>query len=195
MNKQQLRKDALNSRKLLSDEVFHSRNNHIVEQAIELIQRTDARTIHLFLPISKNREVDTWPIYKHLIASAQHTLVVSKTHFKKNKLTHHPMKAGDELKESTYGIPEPAHDRTIALSTIDLVLVPLLAFDSNGNRVGYGAGFYDRFLTECRPDVLKVGLAMTPATNELIDTNAFDIPLDLCINHEKIYDFRSGRKL
>lgn len=190
MNKEQLRKDALNSRKRLSDEVFHRRNKEVSEQAIKLIQGTDARTVHLFLPISKNREVDTWPIYNHLIKSAQHIPVVSKTHFKKNTLSHHPMKAGDELIESSYGIPEPIHDLTIEPSKIDLVLVPLLAFDSQGNRVGYGAGFYDRFLAKCNPDILKVGLVMNAPTDELIETNPFDIPLDLCINHERIYDFR-----
>jgi len=64
-----------------------------------------------------------------------------------------------------------------------------LAFDEKGNRIGYGKGFYDRFLNECKKDVIKVGLSFFEATTTIEDTNANDIPLDFCVTPEKIYRF------
>lgn len=190
MSKQTLRKQALQERKLLGSTDYTSRCNAVTCQAIDLVRDSSATTVHIFLPIKKNKEVDTWPIYHWLTDSAIHTPVVSKTHFKENKLTHHPMTGADKLTESRYGIPEPEHQNTIEIEKLDLVFVPLLAFDNSGNRIGYGAGFYDRFLANCRKDTLKVGLAISNPLAETIETNEFDVPLDLCITHEQVYDFR-----
>lgn len=72
---------------------------------------------------------------------------------------------------------------------IDLVLMPLLIFDVKGNRVGYGKGFYDRYLSQCRQDILKIGLSYLPAINRIEDVDPFDIPLDYCATPERLYDF------
>ncbi|GAB5524485.1 MAG: 5-formyltetrahydrofolate cyclo-ligase [Roseivirga sp.] len=191
MNKQDIRQQYLQERKLITAEQYAARCETVAQQAIALIRQSDTLRVHLFLPIKKNKEVDTWSIYHWLIDSTKHTPVIPKTHFKENRLSHHPMTGKDELQESNYGIPEPSHGRTISPEDIDLIFVPLLAFDTSGNRVGYGAGFYDRFLTNCRKDVLKVGLAISTPLESLIETNEFDIPLDLCITHKKLYDFRT----
>ncbi len=191
MNKQDIRQQYLQQRKLLTAEEYVARCEIVVHQSIAFIEQSSSLKVHLFLPIRKNKEVDTWPIYDWLIDSEKHTPIISKTHFKESRLSHHPMTDKDEFQESKYGIPEPLHSNTITPEEIDLVFVPLLAFDTTGNRVGYGAGFYDRFLAECRKDVLKVGLAICKPLKSLIETNEFDIPLDGCITHEKLYDFRS----
>lgn len=190
MNKQEIRQRYLEERQRLTAEEYSVRCELVAQQAIAFIKQSDSLKVHLFLPIKKNKEVDTWPVYNWLINSTKHTPIISKTHFTENRLSHHPMTRKDELKESKYGIPEPLHGHFIAPEETDLVFVPLLAFDTTGNRVGYGAGFYDRFLTNCRKDVLKVGLAISKPMDSLIETNEFDIPLDLCITHEKLYDFR-----
>ena len=70
-----------------------------------------------------------------------------------------------------------------------MVLVPLLCFDESGHRVGYGKGFYDRFLTKCRPDTQKVGLSYFPPVKEITDADSFDIRLDLCLTPEKVWRF------
>ena len=72
---------------------------------------------------------------------------------------------------------------------IDVVFVPLLAFDSKGHRVGYGKGFYDRFLNECRKDVITVGLSFFEAEDEFIEANETDVPLDYCVTPLKVYSF------
>jgi len=87
------------------------------------------------------------------------------------------------------GIPEPRNADAVDPKTIDIVFVPLISFDEHGNRIGYGAGLYDRFLSEVRPDCLKVGLAVTPPLNNIDYSTEYDIALDFCINHLGIYEF------
>lgn len=190
MNKRAIRKQFLAERKELSDARYKQHCASVSDQAIDLVKDIGVHKVHLFLPIKNNKEVDTWPIYHWLINSPKHTPVISKTHFKKNMLSHHPMTANDDLQESNYGIPEPLHSTAISPESLDLVFVPLLAFDTFGNRVGYGAGFYDRFLSQCLKSTLKVGLAISLPMGTTIETHEYDIPLDLCITHKGVYDFR-----
>lgn len=95
----------------------------------------------------------------------------------------------DAFKPNAYNILEPTNGVVVAPEEFDMVLVPLLAFDLQGNRAGYGKGYYDRFLARCRPDCLKVGLSYFEAVDLLEDANEFDIPLDLCITPQKVYVF------
>lgn len=95
----------------------------------------------------------------------------------------------DAFLPNAYGILEPAAGALMPADEIDLVLVPLFAYDLHGNRAGYGKGYYDRFLAHCRPDCLKVGLSYFEPIPQLEDANEFDIPLDLCITPSKVYVF------
>jgi 5-formyltetrahydrofolate cyclo-ligase len=94
-----------------------------------------------------------------------------------------------EFIENEYGILEPIVAEEIPAALIDIVLVPLIAFDTKGYRVGYGKGFYDKFLANCRKDVIKVGLSYFEPVDAIADVDAYDIKLDHCITPEKIYDF------
>ncbi len=87
------------------------------------------------------------------------------------------------------GITEPCGEVYIAPEEIDLVFVPMLICDENGYRVGFGKGFYDRFLSRCRPDILKVGFSYFEPVATIADRNEFDIPLDYCITQDRIYEF------
>jgi 5-formyltetrahydrofolate cyclo-ligase len=93
------------------------------------------------------------------------------------------------LQPNRYDIMEPAGGKVVAEDQIDVVIVPLLSFDEKGNRVGYGKGFYDRFLSRCREDVIKIGLSFFDAGKRIDDTDEFDIPLTYCITPGKIYEF------
>lgn len=75
-------------------------------------------------------------------------------------------------------------------SKIDVVFVPLLAYDNKGNRVGYGKGFYDHFLSECREDVVKIGLSFFEPEEAIEDVSATDIRLDYCVTPMTVYNFR-----
>lgn len=93
------------------------------------------------------------------------------------------------METNIWGIAEPAAGEPIDASTIDLVLVPLLAFDDRGYRVGYGKGYYDRFLATCRKDCIRIGLSFFGPAENIDDVNEFDIPLNLCITPERIHEF------
>jgi 5-formyltetrahydrofolate cyclo-ligase len=92
--------------------------------------------------------------------------------------------SNDSLITSAWGIlePNPQTCQKVPITDIDLVIIPLLAFDASGNRVGYGKGFYDRFLQDCRPDTLKIGVCLDEPVQRIDDVEAHDIPLDLCIS-------------
>ncbi len=90
---------------------------------------------------------------------------------------------------NSYGIPEPKDGHEISPELIDLVIVPLLCFDQLGNRVGYGKGYYDRFLKKCRKDCIKIGFSYFSPIERIEDINEFDIPLDYGISPDAIHEF------
>lgn len=95
-----------------------------------------------------------------------------------------------EFAISEWGIPEPVEGMILEAASFDVILVPLVAFDKNGHRVGYGKGFYDRYLALCKPDCLKIGISLFEAVELIEDLENYDIPLDLAICPSKVYDFR-----
>jgi 5-formyltetrahydrofolate cyclo-ligase len=96
---------------------------------------------------------------------------------------------GQSCTFNQFGIEEPDGEDIVDPEDIDLVLVPLLAFDRKGNRVGYGKGYYDRFLHRCRKDCLKVGLSFFGPVEEISDVHPGDVRLDLCITPERVYQW------
>ena len=87
------------------------------------------------------------------------------------------------------GIEQPQSGDKVAPLLIDCVLVPLLAFDERGYRVGYGKGFYDRFLPSLRPGVTTVGVSYFEAVPLISDTNEYDVPLTYCVTPQRLYVF------
>lgn len=188
MNKEGIRRQYLAMRKALTGAEWIEKSRLICGHALALIKSAEASQVHLFLPIRKFKEVDTRPIYDFLVGSEAHTAVISKTHWQTRSLSHHPMRANDILKTSERGIPEPVHQREINPKKLDMILVPLLAFDRKGNRLGYGAGFYDRFLQQC-PQAVKVGLSLLPMRTDPLPVDEHDIGLDYGITPEGVIEF------
>lgn len=96
---------------------------------------------------------------------------------------------GTEFLPNRFGIEEPVGGTIIEASQIDLAFIPLLAFDKKGCRVGYGKGYYDKFLSKARPDLIKIGFSFFEAEESINDTNDFDIPLDICVTPFQTYHF------
>lgn len=88
-----------------------------------------------------------------------------------------------------YGIEEPIDGIDMFPSEIDLVIVPLISFDKKGNRVGYGKGYYDRFLKQCRKDCVKIGFSYFEPVDQVDDINKYDVKLNFGITPEAIYEF------
>jgi len=91
--------------------------------------------------------------------------------------------------DNEFGITEPIGSEIIDPEDLDLVLVPLLAIDRQGHRVGYGKGYYDRYLARVSENCLKVGLSYFEPVDRIEDTHEFDLPLDLCVTPEQVYVF------
>src|SRR5690606_35498749 len=141
---------------------------------------------HIFLSIERQREVDTLPLITVLQAKDKQ-LIVPKVSGP-NSMEHYLLTDATRLKKNRWGIPEPEDGLRVPEEKIDLVFVPLLAFDLQGNRVGYGKGFYDIFLERCRRDVVKVGLSFFVAADTTItDSHENDTKLDYSISPEQFY--------
>lgn len=93
------------------------------------------------------------------------------------------------FRRNSFGIEEPVGGVEADPEAIDLVLVPLLAFDKEGYRVGYGKGYYDRFLAQCRDNCIKAGLSYFEPVTAISDRQEFDVPLSLCITPQQLYVF------
>ena len=191
MQKAELRKLMLQRRRALPAEEVQQRSQRIADLFFQHFPLQPGQTVHVFLPIIRNNEVNTWSIIERLrLKHPEVRVAVPVTDAEQNVLTHHCLTEEAVLVENPWGIPEPQNAQLIHAQEVDVVLLPLLAFDLAGHRVGYGKGFYDRFLADCRPDVLKIGLSLEPAVEGIADPNPFDVPLDYAITPEEVWDIR-----
>ena len=185
--KKELRIEYKNFRKALSfDEVEEkslSIANHLIQMPI-----WDKIYYHVFLPIEEQKEVNTEFIL-HLLSGKDKEILISKSDFETRKMTHFLLTDNTKIKKNEYNIPEPVDGIEVPSSKIEVVFVPLLAFDIFGNRIGYGKGFYDKFLAECKPETIKIGLSFFEAVNQIDDVFESDIKLDYCVTPERIYQF------
>ncbi len=143
---------------------------------------------HVFLPIEEQKEINT-EFLLHLLSGKDKEIVISKSDFTTRKMTHFLLTDNTKIKKNVYNIPEPVDGIEVPSSKIEVVFVPLLAFDLVGNRVGYGKGFYDQFLAECRPETIKIGLSFFEAENSIAGIFEKDVRLDFCITPKKCYPF------
>ncbi len=184
--KAKVRKGTLYNRRLLADEVWQKRCELVAERANQFVLQRKIRTIHLFLPIDKNKEINTWPLLASL-SKVGIRLVLSRTDFKTREMTHVWYSPELKFETDSYGIPSPLNGAPANFSEVELVFLPLLASDKNGNRIGYGKGYYDQLLKDSRNDLLKVGLSITPPFDSFPFHEAHDIRLDYLITHHETY--------
>ena len=143
---------------------------------------------HIFLPITEQKEVNT-ELILHLLAGKDKEIILSKSDFETRNLTHFLLTDNTKIKKNEYNIPEPVDGIEVPTSKIEVVFVPLLAFDKTGNRVGYGKGFYDKFLSQCRPKTIKIGLSFFEAEDLITDVFENDVKLDYCVTTKEVFVF------
>lgn len=143
---------------------------------------------HLFLSIPEKREVDTEAIL-HILQGKDKNIILSRSNFETHSLSNYLLTDSTIIKTNKWGIPEPQGGIEIMPQQIEVVFIPLLAFDEKGHRIGYGKGFYDRFLSACTGKTLKVGLSFFEAEPEIPEIYSTDIPMDFCVTPKKVYQF------
>jgi 5-formyltetrahydrofolate cyclo-ligase len=187
MDKSELRLHYKNLRQALSLEEIEDKSLAIANKVLSL-DIWGKTYFHLFLTMEEQREVHT-DFILHLLAGKDKEIIVSRSDFETHAMAHFLLTDNTKLVKNKFGIPEPVDGIEVPSNKIDVVFVPLLAFDANGQRVGYGKGFYDRFLNECKEDVVTIGLSFFEAEEGLIEAFDTDVPLDYCVTPLKVYSF------
>ena len=187
MTKSELRTTYLQMRSDLSGDELTVKSRQIADRFFLNIDLKTIRLLHIFISIQKLKEIETSYIYERIWREfEQIKMVVPRVDFESGEIKSVELTPNSEFIENVWGIREPTNGERIAAADIDFVLVPLLCFDKRGYRVGYGKGFYDRFLSKCRPDCLKVGLSYFPPVDIIDDVSETDVKLDMCVTPEAI---------
>ena len=189
MLKKIVRKEYLDKRKKLSKEEVAEKTiavvNHFIKMGFPPVQYLLSHS-----PMVERNEFDVSLcecVVKEKCPAV--TIALPKIDQKKFSMQLYVLDTKDSLVKNKLGMLEPANGESIAPTLMDMVFVPLLAFDNRGYRIGYGKGFYDRFLLQCRPDAVKYGFSFFEAVDEIKDIDEFDVPLNFCITPSRIYEF------
>ncbi len=143
-----------------------------------------------FWPIDKNGEPNIHLITGYIeFRNPGLIIAYPKTDFAAHTMTAVVPDESAGFALNQFDLHEPITGEELLPAGINMVLVPLLAVDRKGNRVGYGKGFYDRFLATCSPGCIKAGFSYFDPVDEIADTGDFDVPLDLCITPQTVYVF------
>ncbi len=188
MTKAELREIYLAKQKNLSPLERKRKSERIAESFFRKFDLTEINFLHCFVAIEKFNEVETSLIFqKTWLRFPQIATLVPRVNFQTKEIENLKFTGTTKLIKNTWEISEPTANELIETEKIDIVLVPLLCFDRKGFRVGYGKGFYDRFLKNCRTDCLKIGLSYFAPIKEISDVQDFDVRLDFSITPEEIF--------
>lgn len=168
--------------------------NHLEEMSLAVANNVltlpvwEKTYFHIFLPIEAHNEVNTEFIL-HLLSGKDKEIVISKSDFETRNMTHFLLTDNTKIKKNEYNIPEPVDGIEVPAKKIEVVFIPLLAYDKLGNRVGYGKGFYDKFLSECQPGTIKIGLSFFEPEEQITDVFETDVKLDYCVTPNAVFKF------
>jgi len=188
MLKKEVRTKYKTLRQLLSEKDIDEMSLAIANKVLTL-PIWEKTYFHLFLPIEEQKEVNTEFIL-HLLSGKDKEICISKSDFEIRKMAHYLLTDNTKIQKNDYNIPEPVDGLQVPVNKLEVVFVPLLAFDTVGNRVGYGKGFYDKFLSECNPDTIKIGLSFFEPEELISDVFEGDVKLDYCVTPKSVFEFK-----
>jgi 5-formyltetrahydrofolate cyclo-ligase len=194
MDKKEARKKSKEARKQLSQEEIEDKSLAIANQLLQMNTVPSGRLVwdklyyHLFLTIEEQKEINTEYILQ-ILAGKDKEIVISKCDFATLGMTHFLLTDNTKIKKNNYNVPEPVDGLEVPDAKIDVVFVPLLAYDKQGNRVGYGKGFYDNFLSKCKPETVKIGLSFFPPEEKIEDVSVSYVKLDFCVTPDGVICF------
>ena len=180
MTKQELRKIYFQKRLALTDREYEQMSAKLCESFFAHVDLSGVRILHIFLPIKKNREPDTWLIIDR-IKKEHPGIRITVPKITDTGAMESYFLEENNLALSTWGIPEPKGGTLTDPAAIDLVVVPLLVVDKKGHRIGYGKGFYDRFLPQCSGNGKRIGLSFFDPIDEISGLFEHDLPLHGCV--------------
>jgi len=175
------KRNEISQKKLLEDSLT------IANNLLELNFIWSFNYYHIFLPIVRKKEIDTSFILSILQGKDKNVLLPKIEN--STTLVNYLLTDSTLIKNNKWAIPEPVDGIEVPTNKIEVIFIPLMGFDKQGNRVGYGKGFYDKLLKECNPNTLKIGLSLFNAEDKITDIYEGDIPLDYCVTPNKTYSF------
>jgi 5-formyltetrahydrofolate cyclo-ligase len=188
MTKDELRKIYLAKRKALSESDRLDLNKAICDLFFKTMDLSFVKVIHIYLPIESKQEPNTWLIIDR-IQKEFPNILISIPKIQNDQMESFYFEDLHQLEKNNWGILEPKLGVSTPINKIDLVIVPLLAFDKFGHRIGYGKGFYDRFLKGCRSDCRKIGLSLFQPEEKIEDIDQLDVPLDMAFTPKEVFQF------
>tara|TARA_R110000765_G_scaffold209160_1_gene314367 strand:+ start:747 stop:1307 length:561 start_codon:yes stop_codon:yes gene_type:complete len=186
MKKADLRKKYKNLRNTLTQNQIEEKSIAIANKTLE-INIWDFSFYHIYLPITRFNEVNTEYLLS-ILGGKDKNIIVSRIDPDSDELINFLLTDNTAIKINKWGIPQPVDGINIETEKIDVVFVPLLAYDQYGNRIGYGKGYYDKLLQKCKKDCLKIGLSFFEP-EQFIEIENHDIQLTHCITENKIHIF------
>lgn len=189
MDKKQLRGDYLARRQQLSDSRWRRLSDEVCAHVVSAAWFNNAATLLAYMPF--RREVDVRPVVEQSWALGKRVFL-PKVDPENKRMFPYLVRSYDDLKPGAYGILEPDPTRTPFghLDALDLVFVPGVVFDRNGYRIGYGGGYYDRFLLRLPAGTYTVGVAFSFQVTEFIPREAYDQPLDALVTDKGVVVFK-----
>ncbi|APG65379.1 5-formyltetrahydrofolate cyclo-ligase [Tenacibaculum todarodis] len=176
MKKSELRKLYKEKRNNLSEVEITQFQENMYQQIYDL-DISNVKNVHLFLSMRKFKEIDTKPLIGYF-RSKNKRIVVSRCNFESTTLSHFYFDEDTKITLNKFGVPEPINAEEILETELDLIFVPMLISDENNYRVGYGKGYYDRFLSNCRKDAMIIGLNFFKPISKIEGLHEFDVALD-----------------
>lgn len=189
--KRELRGAILKPRDALSADEIAARSAAAGKRLLSLSEVSAARLILFF--VSFGSEIDTVPMISRSLAAGKR-IAVPRVERRARKLMPYEVRdLQSDLEPGAYGILEPKPDRPPArLDEIDVVIVPAVAWDEEGFRVGYGAGYYDRFLPEV-PQAVRIGLGFELQVRSDVPRGPNDLPVDILVTEAAVRRFAHPR--
>ena len=187
MKKPDLRQKYKTLRQELSNDQIEDFSLAIANQLLKLDIWNNS-FYHLFLTIEEQKEINTEYIL-NILAGKDKNIVISKSNFRDYSMTHYLLTDSTKIIKSDYNIPEPVDGIEIKSSQLEVVFIPLLTFDKEGHRIGYGKGFYDRFLANCKPEAVKIGLSFFEVEEVIFEASENDVKLDYCVTPNQVFEF------
>ena len=185
-SKSTLRKNMIRQRKNMKLEDVSAFSTKIINTIMELPEFIKSKNIMLYLNF--NNEVDTTPLVTWCFNNGKTVIApycIQSTReiipFEINNLT-------TDLTKSTFGVMEPKHDllKKFDIDDIDLIIVPGVVFDKHCNRIGFGAGYYDRFLSKKSKEAITIGIAYDYQIIDEVPTDIYDVPLNFIVTQDRI---------
>lgn len=162
---------------LLMDERSKA-SSAILKKLKECDEFKNAETIHTYASMSKNGEVDTFPLMESILSAGKRLVVPAMN--RDGSLSHRAVRSTTQLKPNSWGVPEPVAGQSVKPTDLDLVIVPMVAADYQKNRIGYGKGYYDRFLENC--DAFRAGLCYSCTLSWVpLPAESFDQPMNYVV--------------